>query len=435
MPARRRGRVSVGSAAHTQGGDVARRDPRRARRRSTAAAVFELVRDQLAEILEIDPAKMTEDASFADDLDADSLALIELVEALEEELGERRVGFRIDDEDLEDLKTVRDAVDYVEVRLKAELTGAVVPARGARARWPRDRRPRRGRRRRCCAAVTHSSYAAEHRDRVERAPRVPGRRRRGAGHRRARVPRARPRRGRPRPGPPGDGVAEPSLAAAARSLGIDEALLPRHAARRRPAAASKDSVLADAFEAVIARGLPRRGLEPPPATSSPLARTSGSEPRRRDAGASDLKSRAPGVGRPATGSAPPRLRRPRRGPRPRAAVLRRGADRRPVAASGEGPSKKAAELAAAARPAVLEGSAMPELPEVETVRAALSRDITGKKIKTVTVHERQADQAAQVGEGVPWPARGPHHQVGWSTRQEPCDRPGLGQPPRRSTSA
>ena len=36
-----------------------------------------------------------------------------LVEALEEELGERSVGFRIEDEDLEDLKTVRDAVDYV----------------------------------------------------------------------------------------------------------------------------------------------------------------------------------------------------------------------------------------------------------------------------------------------------------------------------------
>ena len=42
-----------------------------------------------------------------------SLALIELVEALEEELAERSVGFHIDDEDLEDLKTVRDAVDYV----------------------------------------------------------------------------------------------------------------------------------------------------------------------------------------------------------------------------------------------------------------------------------------------------------------------------------
>ena len=63
------------------------------------------------------PATITEGDSFADDLDADSLALIELVEALEEELGERTVGFRIEDEDLEDLKTVRDAVDYVVARL------------------------------------------------------------------------------------------------------------------------------------------------------------------------------------------------------------------------------------------------------------------------------------------------------------------------------
>ncbi|MCU1453900.1 MAG: acpP [Acidimicrobiales bacterium] len=79
--------------------------------------VFELVRDRLADILEIDPGSIKEGDSFADDLDADSLALIELVEALEEELGERSVGFRIDDEDLEDLKTVRDAVDYVFGRL------------------------------------------------------------------------------------------------------------------------------------------------------------------------------------------------------------------------------------------------------------------------------------------------------------------------------
>jgi acyl carrier protein len=80
-------------------------------------AVFELIRDRLADILEIEPAGITESASFADDLDADSLALIELVEGLEEELGERTVGFRIDDEDLEDLKTVRDAVDYVYAKL------------------------------------------------------------------------------------------------------------------------------------------------------------------------------------------------------------------------------------------------------------------------------------------------------------------------------
>jgi acyl carrier protein len=79
--------------------------------------VFELIRDRLADILEIEPSTITEGASFSDDLEADSLALIELVEALEEELSERSVGFRIDDEDLEDLKTVRDAVDYVVGRL------------------------------------------------------------------------------------------------------------------------------------------------------------------------------------------------------------------------------------------------------------------------------------------------------------------------------
>jgi len=75
--------------------------------------ILDLIRDRLADILEIDPSSINEGDSFADDLEADSLALIELVEALEEELGERTVGFRIEDEDLEDLKTVRDAVDYV----------------------------------------------------------------------------------------------------------------------------------------------------------------------------------------------------------------------------------------------------------------------------------------------------------------------------------
>lgn len=79
--------------------------------------VFELIRDQLADILEIDPGRISEGDSFTDDLEADSLALIEFVEALEEELGERTVGFRVDDEDLQDLKTVRDAVDYVVARL------------------------------------------------------------------------------------------------------------------------------------------------------------------------------------------------------------------------------------------------------------------------------------------------------------------------------
>jgi acyl carrier protein len=81
--------------------------------------VLELIRNNLADILEVSPDTISEGASFGDDLGADSLALIELVEALEEELSERTVGFRIDDEDLEDLKTVRDAVDYVLAKLQA----------------------------------------------------------------------------------------------------------------------------------------------------------------------------------------------------------------------------------------------------------------------------------------------------------------------------
>jgi len=78
--------------------------------------IFEIVRDRLADILEIEPTSISEGQAFVDDLDADSLALIELVEALEEELSGRIDGFHIEDEDLEDLKTVRDAVDYVHER-------------------------------------------------------------------------------------------------------------------------------------------------------------------------------------------------------------------------------------------------------------------------------------------------------------------------------
>ena len=81
--------------------------------------VYRILRERLAEILEIDEDRIKPESNFTEDLDADSLALIELVEALEEELGERTVGFRIDDEDLEDLRTVRDAVDYVYAKLEA----------------------------------------------------------------------------------------------------------------------------------------------------------------------------------------------------------------------------------------------------------------------------------------------------------------------------
>lgn len=76
-------------------------------------AVLDVVRGLLADILGIDADTITEGQSFIDDLGAASMELIELVDKIEQEFGERSVGFRIEDEILEDLKTVRDAVDYV----------------------------------------------------------------------------------------------------------------------------------------------------------------------------------------------------------------------------------------------------------------------------------------------------------------------------------
>ena len=80
------------------------------------AEILALIQTNLAEILEKDAADIDPTASF-ESLGADSLALIEMVEALEEEIGERSVGFAFDDEDLEDLLTIADAVDYVAAKL------------------------------------------------------------------------------------------------------------------------------------------------------------------------------------------------------------------------------------------------------------------------------------------------------------------------------
>jgi acyl carrier protein len=82
-----------------------------------ANEVFRIIRERLADILEIEESRITLEASFSEDLSADSLALIELVEAIEQELEDRTEGFRIEDEDLAELRTVRDAVDYVVERV------------------------------------------------------------------------------------------------------------------------------------------------------------------------------------------------------------------------------------------------------------------------------------------------------------------------------
>ena len=82
-----------------------------------ADEVFRIIRERLADILEIEESRITLEASFTEDLSADSLALIELVEAIEQELEDRAEGFRIEDEDRAELRTVRDAVDYVVERV------------------------------------------------------------------------------------------------------------------------------------------------------------------------------------------------------------------------------------------------------------------------------------------------------------------------------
>jgi acyl carrier protein len=78
-----------------------------------------IVREQLAEILEVDLESVTPDALLRDDLDADDYALLELVEAVEGELGERMIGLAIDDEDVAEWRSVRDAIDCVAAGLSS----------------------------------------------------------------------------------------------------------------------------------------------------------------------------------------------------------------------------------------------------------------------------------------------------------------------------
>jgi acyl carrier protein len=80
--------------------------------------VERIVRDQLVEVLGVDPDAIAPDTRLREDLDADDFALIDVVEGVEAELGERTVGLSIDDDDLVELKTVRDTVECVMARLQ-----------------------------------------------------------------------------------------------------------------------------------------------------------------------------------------------------------------------------------------------------------------------------------------------------------------------------
>ena len=79
--------------------------------------VLALLRNAVGIVLEVDPASLDRSTRFRDDLRADSLALVEIVEIVEEDLTRARPGFRIADEDLDRLATLGDAVDYAMARL------------------------------------------------------------------------------------------------------------------------------------------------------------------------------------------------------------------------------------------------------------------------------------------------------------------------------
>jgi acyl carrier protein len=75
--------------------------------------LFEKIKKLIAEKLEIDAAKVTMEATFRQDLGADSLDTYELVYAIEEEL-----GISIPDEKANEFETVKDAYDYIKSQQK-----------------------------------------------------------------------------------------------------------------------------------------------------------------------------------------------------------------------------------------------------------------------------------------------------------------------------
>jgi acyl carrier protein len=72
------------------------------------ADTFEQVKTIIVELLAVDPAKVTKEARFREDLEADSLDLVELIMEFEDEF-----GGEISDEDAQKITTVGDAVQFL----------------------------------------------------------------------------------------------------------------------------------------------------------------------------------------------------------------------------------------------------------------------------------------------------------------------------------
>jgi len=78
------------------------------------ASVFERVQKIIAEQLGVEESEIKLETSFVDDLNADSLDLVELIMSLEEEFSEEGQTVEISDEDAEKILRVKDAVSYIE---------------------------------------------------------------------------------------------------------------------------------------------------------------------------------------------------------------------------------------------------------------------------------------------------------------------------------
>ncbi|TMC00541.1 MAG: acyl carrier protein [Chloroflexi bacterium] len=76
-------------------------------------AVFERVRKIIAEQLGVEESEITPQTAFVEDLNADSLDLVELIMSLEEEFSKEGKSIEIPDEEAEKIVTVQDAVNYI----------------------------------------------------------------------------------------------------------------------------------------------------------------------------------------------------------------------------------------------------------------------------------------------------------------------------------
>jgi acyl carrier protein len=79
--------------------------------------VLDVVRAAVVTVLEVDPGTVVPATRLREDLHADSLALVEIVEIVEEQLSARSPGFHVDDDELDALRTVGEAVELAVARL------------------------------------------------------------------------------------------------------------------------------------------------------------------------------------------------------------------------------------------------------------------------------------------------------------------------------